>query len=49
MGTTFLPVNSNWEKYIKSSENAFENLQKEVKSILILKANEALRLLENEK
>lgn len=49
MGTTYLPINSNWERYIQKSEKAFEELEKEIKSILMKKAIEAVDLLENEK
>jgi len=49
MGTTFLPINSNWDKYIQKSDEIFNKLEKEVKSILMQKADEALKLLENER
>jgi len=49
MGTTFLPINSNWDKYIQKSDEIFNKLEKEVKSILMQKADEALQLLENER
>ena len=49
MGTAYLPVNQNWRRYIETAEETYENLEKEVKQILINKADEALKLLPNEK
>ncbi|XP_021943880.2 DNA polymerase subunit gamma-1 isoform X1 [Folsomia candida] len=49
MGTTYLPINQNWVSYMNSSEEVFKQSENEVKSILVQKANDALKLLENER
>ena len=49
MGTAYLPVNQNWVRYIQTAEDKFESLQKDVKQILMNKADEALKLLQDEK
>ncbi len=49
MGTTFLPINKNWMTYMDKSETVFKQSENEVKSILMQKANEALKFLENER
>ncbi|XP_024083645.1 DNA polymerase subunit gamma-1, mitochondrial [Cimex lectularius] len=47
--TTYVPVNKNWKKYLFDSQQAYDDLDLEGKSILIRSANEACRLLHNEK
>jgi len=49
MGMAYLPINSNWSKYINRSEEAYHSLEKEMKSVLMEKADEALNLLEGER
>lgn len=49
MGTTYLPINTNWKKYTDSSEKVFNECEMNVKSILMQKADEALKLLEGER
>lgn len=49
MGTTFLPVNENWVKYMENSERVFRESEKEVKSVLIQKADDALEWLKDER
>ncbi|CAG7661336.1 unnamed protein product [Allacma fusca] len=49
MGTTYLPINESWTKYIQNSDKKFDDMQKEVKSILMQKAKEALSLLDGER
>lgn len=49
MGTTYLPVNSNWKKYIKKSDKVYDEYEMSVKSILMKKADEALKLLDGER
>ncbi|XP_068622933.1 DNA polymerase subunit gamma-1, mitochondrial [Battus philenor] len=48
LGTAYLPVNSNWQQYIDSSETIFEDLKLESRQLLSLKADEACRLMKNE-
>lgn len=49
MGTTYLPINSNWTKYIQSSDKSYVDYENELKSILMKKADEALKLLDGER
>jgi DNA polymerase gamma 1 len=48
MGTTYLPINDNWIKYMNNSEKVFRESEKEVKTILMQKANEALELMKED-
>lgn len=48
LGTAYLPVNSNWERYLEESELTYDELDKETKFILAKKADEACKLLHNE-
>ncbi|XP_048481376.1 DNA polymerase subunit gamma-1, mitochondrial [Plutella xylostella] len=48
LGSTYLPVNSNWTRYIESSETVFQDLNLESRQLLSLKADEACRLMINE-
>lgn len=49
LGTAYLPVNQNWTKYINTAETTYENFENEMTSLLAQKANDALKLQENEK
>jgi hypothetical protein len=49
MGMAYLPINSNWFKYIERAEESYHSLEKEMKLILVQKAEEALKLLEGDK
>lgn len=49
LGTAYLPINSNWDRYIQESEQAFEDLETEGKIILAQKADHACRLLHDDK
>ncbi|XP_012268199.2 DNA polymerase subunit gamma-1, mitochondrial [Athalia rosae] len=48
LGTAYLPVNSNWERYLEESELTYNDLDNETKFILAKKADEACRLLHND-
>ncbi|CAG9765430.1 unnamed protein product [Ceutorhynchus assimilis] len=48
LGTAYLPINSNWTRYLGDSEQAFEDLEHESRIILAQKANEACQLLHDE-
>lgn len=41
MGSAYLPVNESWDGYIRDADNTFEDLEKEMKGILMKLANEA--------
>lgn len=49
MGTSYLPVNKNWKKYVNQSQAKFDELQDEVNSTLYKLAADACGLLENER
>ncbi|XP_013141106.1 PREDICTED: DNA polymerase subunit gamma-1, mitochondrial [Papilio polytes] len=48
LGTAYLPVNSNWQQYIDSSDTIFEDLKLESRQLLSLKADEACKMMNNE-
>lgn len=41
MGTAYLPINQNWNRYIQLSDSVYQDLQKEMKANLMKLANEA--------
>ncbi|VDB83211.1 unnamed protein product [Peniophora sp. CBMAI 1063] len=49
MGSSFLPVNETWEKYIEESERAYHELELAVKTRLVELAHEAKDLMEGER
>lgn len=49
LGTAYLPVNSNWPRYIRESAQAYEDLESEEKAILSCRADQACQLLHDEK
>ncbi|KPJ19301.1 DNA polymerase subunit gamma-1, mitochondrial [Papilio machaon] len=48
LGTAYLPVNSNWQQYIDSSDTIFEDLKLESRQLLSLKADEACKMMIND-
>ncbi|XP_011197773.2 DNA polymerase subunit gamma-1, mitochondrial [Bactrocera dorsalis] len=48
LGSAYLPVNSNWTRYIKESDLAYEDLNIEAKNHLTRRADNACRLMKNE-
>ncbi|XP_053959040.1 DNA polymerase subunit gamma-1, mitochondrial [Anastrepha ludens] len=48
LGSAYLPVNSNWTRYLKESDLAYEDLNIEAKNHLTRRADSACRLLKNE-
>jgi DNA polymerase gamma 1 len=48
MGTAYLPVNYNWEKYIAESDATFHDSKRELKLLLMKAANDAVKLIKNE-
>ncbi|XP_070541785.1 DNA polymerase subunit gamma-1-like [Ptychodera flava] len=49
MGQAYLPVNENWERYLRDSQGTYEDLQKEMKQTLMQLANDACHLLHNDR
>jgi len=49
LGSAYLPVNSNWQKYLEESESTFDDLNYELKSMLGKRADAALELMRNKK
>ena len=48
MGTTYLPINKNWDHYIGQSNRKYNELQQEISMLLQRLAREACELAENE-
>ena len=49
MGTAFLPINSNWDRYITESDAIHDDLQREGQLSLTQLANDACSLLEDKR
>lgn len=49
LGTAYLPVNQNWNRYITDAEQSFEDLENEGKLLLARRADQACQLLYDEK
>ncbi|XP_076308537.1 DNA polymerase gamma, catalytic subunit tam [Tachypleus tridentatus] len=49
MSTAYLPVNKNWQRYLRNSEDIYHDLQKELKLSLMHLANDACSLLHDQK
>ncbi|XP_003702316.2 DNA polymerase gamma, catalytic subunit tam [Megachile rotundata] len=49
LSTAYLPINSNWQRYLNESESVFEDLNYETKVILAKRANAVCELMHNEK
>lgn len=49
MGTAFLPVNQNWDRYQEQANDTYNDLQRELKLILMQLADDACELLHEEK
>ncbi|XP_015120544.1 DNA polymerase subunit gamma-1, mitochondrial [Diachasma alloeum] len=49
LGTAYLPVSSNWQRYIEESEATFEDLNYEAKVSLSKRADEVCKLMHNDK
>ncbi|KAL0272832.1 UNVERIFIED_CONTAM: hypothetical protein PYX00_005659 [Menopon gallinae] len=48
MGMAYLPVNANWEKYIKDSQEKFDDVESEMSFLLAKKCDQACALLHND-
>jgi len=49
LGSAYLPVNTNWQKYLEESESTFNDLNYELKFMLGKRADAALELMRDEK
>ncbi|CAG9861793.1 unnamed protein product [Phyllotreta striolata] len=49
LSTAYLPINSNWPRYIEESEQAYEDYENTGKILLVQRANQACNLLHDEK
>ncbi|XP_053999831.1 DNA polymerase subunit gamma-1, mitochondrial isoform X1 [Hylaeus anthracinus] len=49
LGTAYLPINSNWHRYLNESESTFEDLNYETKFTLAKRANAVCQLMHDEK
>uniref|UniRef100_T1IPA4 DNA polymerase subunit gamma-1 n=1 Tax=Strigamia maritima TaxID=126957 RepID=T1IPA4_STRMM len=49
MSVAYLPVNENWQKYLKNAQTSYDQLQREVKLTLMHLADEACQLSHEEK
>lgn len=49
LSTAYLPVNSNWERYINDAEQTYTDLEIEGRLLLARRADQACQLLHNEK
>lgn len=48
LGTSYLPVNSNWKRYLDTSNEIYEDLDIESKFLLAQQANQACQLMYND-
>ncbi|KAG2023737.1 gamma DNA-directed DNA polymerase [Coprinopsis cinerea AmutBmut pab1-1] len=48
MGSSFLPVNQEWEAYIERAEKTYRDMQAKVEKKLVSLAEDALKLMDNE-
>lgn len=49
LGSTYLPINSNWQRYLEESESTFDDLNYEAKFTLAKRADAVCHLMHNEK
>ncbi|XP_043084251.1 DNA polymerase subunit gamma-1 [Puntigrus tetrazona] len=49
MGICYLPVNQNWKRYLEDAQTTYEELQREMKKSLMILADDACQLLEDER
>ena len=48
MGTSYLPVDDSWERYLKDTNETYEDLENEMKTTLMKLAEDSCRLIHNE-
>lgn len=49
MGVSYLPVNQNWGRYLEDSQDTYEELQREMKKSLMILADDACQLLQDDR
>ncbi|XP_035800369.2 DNA polymerase subunit gamma-1 isoform X1 [Amphiprion ocellaris] len=49
MGVSYLPVNQNWGRYLEDSQDVYEELQREMKKSLMILADDACQLLQDDR
>ncbi|XP_073687573.1 DNA polymerase subunit gamma-1 [Garra rufa] len=49
MGVCYLPVNQNWKRYLEDAQTTYEELQREMKKSLMILADDACQLLEDDR
>lgn len=49
MGTAYLPINVNWDRYIQAATATYDSLQRELQVLLQGLANEACQLLHDDR
>ncbi|XP_051546033.1 DNA polymerase subunit gamma-1 [Myxocyprinus asiaticus] len=49
MGMCYLPVNQNWGRYLEDSQDTYEELQREMKKSLMILADDACQLLQDDR
>ncbi|XP_030833050.1 DNA polymerase subunit gamma-1-like [Strongylocentrotus purpuratus] len=49
MGQAYLPINQNWERYLRDAQETFDNLQQEMKQSLMHIANDACNMHHQDK
>lgn len=48
LGTAYLPINQNWNRYISDSEQSYQDLESEGRILLARRSDQACQLLHNE-
>lgn len=49
MGSAYLPINQNWERYLNQSDAVYDDLQNELSRLLQKLANESCELLHDKR
>lgn len=49
MGVCYLPVNQNWDRYLEDAQDTYEELQREMKKSLMILADDACQLLQDDR
>ena len=48
MGSAYLPINNAWPRYIQQANSTYDEMQRELKKLLMKLADEACILLQDE-
>lgn len=49
MGVCYLPVNQSWGRYLEDAQDTYEELQREMKKSLMILADDACQLLQDDR